>query len=158
MPIKQDSRSIAITTPLGADVLGLRSFSLQEQLSRLFQIEAELSSEDGEVDFDKVVGQNVTIRLQVGQKDTRYFNGIVSRMVQVSNQGSYSHYRATIVPWLWLLTRNSDCRVWVAAEEPAQGKTVPEIIEAVFKLLGFSDYKLSLTGTYPKREFIVQYR
>ncbi len=158
MPIKQDSRSIAITTPLGPDVLGLRSFSLQEHLSRLFQIEAELSSEDGEVDFDKVVGHNVTISMQVGQKDTRYFNGVVSRLVQVANQGSYSHYRATIVPWLWLLTRNSDCRVWVAAEEPAKGKTVPDIIEAVFKLRGFNDYKLSLSGTYPKREFIVQYR
>jgi type VI secretion system secreted protein VgrG len=85
MPIKQDSRSIAIATPLGPDVLGLRSFSLQEQISRLFQIEAELSSEDGEVDLDKVVGHNVSIRLQVGQQDTRYFNGIVSRLVQVSN-------------------------------------------------------------------------
>jgi type VI secretion system secreted protein VgrG len=158
MPIKQDSRSIAITTPLGPDVLGLRSFSVQEQIGRLFLIEAELSSENFEVDLDEVVGHNVTIRLQVGQKDTRYFNGVVSRLVQVASHGTYAHYRATIVPWLWLLTRNSDCRVWVAVEEPAKGKTVPEIIEAVFKLHGFNDYKLSLTGTYPKREFIVQYR
>ena len=31
------------------DVLALRSVSIQEQISRLFQIEAELSSENGEV-------------------------------------------------------------------------------------------------------------
>ena len=158
MPINQDSRSIAINTPLGANVVGLRAFSAQEQLSRLFQIEAELSSEDGDVDFDKLVGHNVTIRLQTSQTAPRYFNGIVSRLVQVANEGGYSHYRATIVPWLWLLTRTSDCRIWVAKEDPDSGQTVPQIIEAVFKMHGFNDYKLSLNGTYPKREFCVQYR
>ncbi len=35
---------------------------------------------------------------------------------------------------------------------------MPDIIEEVFKGHGFNDYKLSLTGTYPKREFCVQYR
>ena len=158
MPIKQDHRFIAISTALGPDVLALRSFSLQEQLSRPFQIEAELSSENGEVDLDKVVGFNVTLRLQIGANIPRYFNGFVSRLVQVANSGGHAHYRATIVPWLWFLTRTSDCRIWVAADEPSAGKTVPEIIEAVFQLHGFHDYKLSLTGTYPKREFCVQYR
>lgn len=158
MAIKQDSRSLAIKTPLGADALGLRSFSMQEQMSRMFQIEAELSSEDGKIDLDKVVGHDVTIRMNVGQQAKRYFHGFVSRMVQTANQGGYPHYRATIVPWLWFLTRTSDCRAWVTAEEPSQGKTVPDVIEAVFKLHGFSDYKLNLSGNYPKREFCVQYR
>ena len=158
MPIKQDHRFIAISTALGPDVLALRSFSLQEQLSRPFQIEAELSSENGEVDLDKVVGFEVTLRLQIGANVSRYFNGFVSRLVQVANSGGHAHYRATIVPWLWFLTRTSDCRIWVAADEPSAGKTVPEIIEAVFQLHGFHDYKLSLTGSYPKREFCVQYR
>ncbi len=90
-------------------------------MSRLFQIEAELSSEDGEIDFDKVVGHNVTLRLNWPDKDTRYFNGFVSRFVQVSNQGGYAHYRATMVPWLWFLTRTSDCRIWVAAD-PAENR------------------------------------
>ena len=158
MPIKQDHRFIAISTALGPDVLALRSFSLQEQISRPFQIEAELSSENGEVDLDKVVGFEVTLRLQIGANTPRYFNGFVSRLVQVANSGGHAHYRATIVPWLWFLTRTSDCRVWAAADEPSAGKTVPEIIEAVFQAHGFHDYKLSLTGAYPKREFCVQYR
>jgi type VI secretion system secreted protein VgrG len=158
MPIKQDNRLIAINTPLGADVLGLRSFSLQEELSHLFQIEAELSSDNGEVDLDKVIGQNVTLRLELAQKETRYFNGFVSRMVQVANRDAYFHYRATIVPWLWFLTRTSDCRIWVAAEDPDKGKSVPDIIEEVFKLHGFSDYELKLSGKHSKWEYCVQYR
>ncbi|HEY1790033.1 MAG TPA: type VI secretion system tip protein TssI/VgrG [Verrucomicrobiae bacterium] len=158
MPIKQDNRSIAIKTPLGPDVLGLRSMSIEEQLSRLFRIEAELSSENETVDLDQVVGHEVTIRINAGQNSKRFFHGFVSRMVQVAKQDQYARYRATIVPWLWFLTRTSDCRVWVAVEDPSQGKTVPDVIEALFKLRGFNNYKLSLSATYPKREFIVQYR
>ncbi len=142
---------IAITTAAGPNVLGLRSFTVQEQLSRLFQIEAELSSEDGGIDFDKVVGNPASIRLNVGQKDKRYFNGFVSRLVQVANQGDFAHYRATIVPWLWFLTRTSDCRIF-------QQKKVPDIIEAVFKGHSFKDYQLKLSGSYQPKEYCVQYR
>jgi type VI secretion system secreted protein VgrG len=158
MAIKQDNRAIAITTPLGPDVLSLRSISVEEQLSRLFQIEAEMSSEDEDIDLDQVVGHEVTIRIDIGQNSERYFHGFVSRMVQEAKQDQYARYRATIVPWLWFLTRTSDCRVWVAVEDPNQGQTVPDVIEAVFKNRGFNNYKLSLSATYPKREFIVQYR
>src|SRR5579871_2711850 len=118
MALKQDGRSIAIKTPLGADALGLRSFSVQEQLSRLFQIEAQLSSENGEVNFDDVIGHEVTIRLNLSDKSKRYFHGFVSRIVQEVNQSGYAQYRATIVPWLWFLTRTSDCRLW-AADQPS---------------------------------------
>ncbi len=151
MPLTQENRLIAISTALDEDVLALRSMSAQEQLGRLFQIQAELSSEDGAIDFDKVVGNNVTIRLDIGKDKERYFNGFVSRMAQVANQGAYAQYRATIVPWLWFLTRTADCRVF-------QSKSAPDIIEAVFKGHGFNDYKLNLSGTYAQREYCVQYR
>jgi type VI secretion system secreted protein VgrG len=151
MPIKQDNRSLAIKTALGPDVLAVRSIAVQEQISRLFQIEAELSSEDSGIDLDKVIGKDVTLRLNVAQKDKRYFAGIVSRLVQVANHGGHAHYRATIVPWLWFLTRTSDCYIF-------QDMTVPDIIEDVFKHFGFNDYKLKLSATYPKWEFCVQYR
>jgi len=151
MALKQDNRLVAIKTALGADVLALRSFTVQEQIGRLFQIEAELSSEDGEIDFDKVVGNSATIRLLVGQKQKRFFNGVVSRLVQVNSQTAYAHYRATIVPWLWFLTRTSDCRIFL-------GKSFPDIIEEVFKGHGFHDYQLKLSATHSPKEFCVQYR
>lgn len=138
-------------TALGADVVGVRTVAVQEHIGRPFQIEVELSSEDGNLKFDDVVGNNATIRLEIGQKETRYFNGFVSRFVQDANQGGFAHYRATLVPWLWFLTRTSDCRIF-------QQKKVPDIIEAVFKGHGFNDYKLSLSGSYEEREYCVQYR
>lgn len=151
MPLKQQNRLLAMETALGADVLAVRTVAVQEEISRLFQIEAELSSEDGCVAFDKVVGQNTTIRLEVAGGKTRYFNGFVSRFVQVANVGGHAHYRATIIPWLWFLTRTSDCRIF-------QKKSVPDIVEEVFKGHGFNDYKLKLSASYPPREYCVQYR
>src|SRR5690242_6651889 len=101
MSIAQEKRLLAISTALGTDVLAIRTLAVQEQISRLFQIEVELSSEDGEIKFDDVVGHEATIRLDVGPKQKRFFHGFITRMVQVSNQGSHAHYRASVVPWLW---------------------------------------------------------
>lgn len=149
--IKQESRLLAIKTSLGPDVLAVRTANIQEQISRLFEIDVELSSENGEIDLDKVVGHNATLRLDVGQKDKRYFNGFVNRMVQLGNHGGFARYRATVSPWLWLLTRTSDCRIY-------QDKSIPDIIEDVFKRRGFADYQLKLSATYSPREYCVQYR
>ena len=150
MPINQDNRMLGIKTALGAETLALGAFQLHEQISRLFQIEAELASED-DIDLDKVVGQKATIRLNIGDHEKRYFDGFLGRLVQVANEGHYTRYRATIVPWLWFLTRTSDCRIF-------QEKTAPQIIEEVFSDRGFNDYQLKLSATYPKREYCVQYR
>src|SRR2546421_11382792 len=109
MPIKQDSRLLGIKTPLGPDVLAVDSVTIEEEMSRLFHIEVDLISEEGKLDLDKVVGHDVTLRLDVGQKEKRYFHGFVSRMSQSGNEGGYSCYQAEIVPWLWFLTRTSDC-------------------------------------------------
>ena len=150
MPATQENRIAAIATGLGPDVLLLRSVSIQEQMGRMFQIEAELSCEKGEIVFDKVLGTNVTIRLQIGDKP-RYFNGFVSRFVQGSNEGGFTRYRAEVVPWLWFLTRTADCRIF-------QNKSVPDIIQQVFKDHGFTDFKLNLQNPPGPREYCVQYR
>jgi hypothetical protein len=58
MSVKHDHPLIVIGMRLADGGLGLRSFSLQEQLSYHFQIESELSGEKCEVDLDKVVDDN----------------------------------------------------------------------------------------------------
>jgi type VI secretion system secreted protein VgrG len=151
MAPKQDERLLSIKTALGPDVLSVRSISVRDQLSRMFEIEAQLSSVNADVDFDQVIGRNATLRLDIGQNDKRYFHGLINRLVQVANEGGYAHYRATIVPKLWILTRTSDCRIF-------QAKTVPEIVQQIFKDYGLDDYKLKLSSVYRKWEYCVQYR
>jgi len=81
----------------------------------------------------------------------RFFNGFVTEFAQTGYEERFHLYRATIRPWFWFLTRGSDCRIF-------QKKTVKEIFEAVVKGYGFNDYKLKLGGTYPTRDYCVQYR
>ena len=146
----QKNRLLAIDTQLGTDKLLLRSFSINEQLGRLFQMEVEMDSQDIGIKFEDIVGTSATVSLTLPNGQTRYFNGIVSRFSQ-EQQGSVPHYRATLSPWLWLLTRTTNCRIF-------QNEKVPDIIEAVFKAQGFSNYQLNLSGTYNPREYCVQYR
>jgi len=152
----QAARKLAIGVPsaLGEDKLILQSFRLTEEISRPFCCELTLYSEDTEIDYNKIVGENVTIRLEQGNGKTRYINGYVSRFVQGGDEGTDSAhtYSATVVPWLWLLTRSSDCCIY-------QDKTVPEIVKEVFADFGCSELvEMNLTATYPKREYTVQYR
>ena len=60
-------------------------------------------------------------------------------------------YRAEVVPWPWFLTRTTDCRIF-------QNQSTPDIIETIFEDFGFTDFALELKGSYPKREYCVQYR
>ena len=153
MPEKptQKNREVAIETPLGEDVLLLINFSGTEQLGRLFEYKLELASEDYQIKPENIIGQNVSIRLNLGDSGIRYFNGYVSHFTQLTSSGQLARYRATVVPWLWFLTRVADCRIF-------QGKTVPEIIEHIFRDRGFTDFEKGLSGTYRTWEYCVQYR
>lgn len=151
MPVTQRNRFLAVSTVLGEDQLLIKSMSLQEQLGRLFQIELDLRSEDRTIKFNDIVGTNATVRLKLPGGQVRYFNGYVSRFVQMQYQGRFAVYHATLVPWLWFLTRTSDCRIF-------QNKKVPDVIQEIFRVNHFSDYKLKLHGDYALWEYCVQYR
>ena len=155
----QSLRRIAIATPLGPDVLLVRRCSVREQMNRLFRIDLDLISKKHNLAFDDIIGQNATVRLELA-KQTRYFNGFVSRFVQTKSERSYAVYQATLVPWLWFLTRTSDCRIFQESmEEPPDEMTVPGIIKKVFKDFGFEDFRDDgLSETYRKWDFCVQYR
>jgi type VI secretion system secreted protein VgrG len=149
----QQHRQVAITTALGPDALVLNRFTVHERMNAPFDLQAELAAVDGSVDYNKIVGNKATIRLELGAKGTRYFNGYISRFVQTPACGGYARYQATIVPWLWLLARTADCRVF-------QRKSVPDIAEEVFgkDLFGSEFYELRTSDSYPARRYCVQYR
>jgi type VI secretion system secreted protein VgrG len=146
----QANRRLRIATPLGPDALLITALTGTEVVSTLFHLQAELLGRDEHADFDAIVGKNVTISIAAGGGD-RYLNGIVSRFVQRGTVGRHAHYRAEVVPWLWFLTRTTDCRIF-------QKKSVPDIAKQLFGEYGLTDYRFQLTGTYEPREYCVQYR
>jgi type VI secretion system secreted protein VgrG len=151
MKYTQANRLIAIDTPLGGDALLLRGFHGREAISRLFQFDLDLLSESRSVSFDDVVGKNVTLRISLADGSDRYWNGFVSRFSQGPFEQGLTQYHAVMVPWLWFLTRTADCRIF-------QNKKAPDIIQQIFKDLGFSEFKLQLYGDFVEREYCVQYR
>ena len=77
----QEARQVAISTPLGDDVLLFRRATIVENLGRMFQMEVDVFTEDKTINFADIVGQNVTIRIEQQDGNPRYFNGYVSRIV-----------------------------------------------------------------------------
>ena len=147
----QEFREVAVATPLGGDVLLLQRMSGQEEMGRLFTFELQLLSEDPQINFQDLLGQNMTVRVETMHGQTRYFNGFVSRFSQVGSLGRLTKYQATLVPWLWFLTRTADCHIF-------QNTSVPDIIEKIFSDFGFADVKNRLNGKYQPWEYCVQYR
>jgi type VI secretion system secreted protein VgrG len=158
MPYTQENRLIRISTPLGGDELLITGFRGSEEISRLFHFELSLLSHNHSIDFKTIIGGNVTVSILLDNGEERFFNGLVASFSQSSGNvhgerrgAVFSQYTATIVPWLWLLTKTSDLRIF-------QDKSAVDIIKQIFTEKGLSDYTDKLTGTYVRRTYCVQYR
>jgi type VI secretion system secreted protein VgrG len=135
--LKQDSRIGEFTTPLGKDVLVLVRFDGAEGLSELFEYRFECLSEDADLNFDGAIGQQCKLKLKMYEKE-REFNGILVEAQWLGVKDDYYSYRLVLRPWLWLLSRTTDCRIF-------QDKKAPDIIKEVFSDRGFTDYESKLT-------------
>ena len=134
-----------------SESLLLSRVSITEGLGQLFEFELELISVDHEIKLDDILGHGMTVRLETPAGETRYFNGIASRFSHTGSAGRYATYRATLRPWLWLLTRSAGCRIF-------QQESVPDIIKKVLGDHGFTEIDHALYGTYSPLEYCVQYR
>lgn len=144
-------RAVEVTTPLADDILLFSSMSASESLGRPFELHLELLSESESIDPNEILGRDFTVRLDAGEGEARYFHGLARSFRQVGTSGEYFSYQATVVPWVWFLTRSADCRIF-------QSMTAPEIIKEVFREHGFTDFEESLQGTYRTWDYCVQYR
>jgi len=147
----QAERRLSLTTPLGPDALLLTAFSGREELSRPFAYQMELLSEKDAIKGEEIIGKSVTWSVLMPDDSKRFFNGIVRRFSYKGTDDRLSRYRMEVVPWLWLLTRTTDCRIF-------QKKSVPDILALVFKDLGFTDFTPKLRATYDPMDYCVQYR
>jgi type VI secretion system secreted protein VgrG len=148
------AHAITLTSSLGTSLL-FANMTAKEELGRLFHYRIEMISKNVAVDLRQLLGTPMTVKLVSPQGYTRYFNGIVSEaeqggFVNVDNV-RYAVYKATVVPKPWLLGRTHDCRIY-------KSMSVPQIIRTVLSEIGYGDLKLSLSGSYPTRDYCVQYR
>src|SRR5262245_5582916 len=109
----QETRPMAVTTPLGKDVLLLAGFTGREAISQLFEFQLDLVAENTtDIAFDKILGQKVAIGLKLPGDKERHFSGICSRFSQGHRDEFFTHYRMEVVPQFWLLTRRVQSRIF----------------------------------------------
>jgi type VI secretion system secreted protein VgrG len=145
----QAHRPIAITTPLGKDVLLLTGIRGEETISQLFNFQVDLLAEaKNEIHFDRIIGQSATVEMRIANEERRYFNGLVKRFSQGARDETFVHFRAELVPKLWLLTKKVRSRIF-------QHLSVPEILRHVLSGL---DVTYDMSETYYQRDYCVQYR
>lgn len=158
--LSQAGRMGTLKTPLGEDVLVLKSFSGAEGVGELFEFHVEALSEQENVNFDQAIGQACTLRIKTYKDQERFFCGILTDAQWTGRDPEYfgdleKYYAYGLVlrPWFWLLAHRADCRIFL-------DKKVTEIIDEVFTKAGFSsgtDYRLP-NGSYDKIDYCVQYR
>lgn len=138
------------------DGMALMSATGYEELGRLFHFDLELVVNLDALGPADLVGKSITLEVNT-YADKRYFNGIVTRMGflggEYNDDGEPLHFKyfASLDPWLWQLTQTNDCRIF-------QNQTAKDIVEAVFRDSGMTDYEFRTQGTFPQREYCVQYR
>lgn len=129
----QASRVLKVKSPLGEDQLLPERMVIQEGVSQLFEINLSVRAKKEAVKPDELIGRLVDVSVEVQQCDgeegsgvRRPFNGLVTELHEGPpiTRGLRS-YAMTIRPQMWLLSRRSDCRIWM-------DKTVVEIAETLF--------------------------
>jgi type VI secretion system secreted protein VgrG len=150
--VTQANRTLQVHTALGEDALFVHAFAGEEGMSRPFRFQLELSAEAGtSPDAAALLGSPACVSLQLASGETRLVHGLISRFRRMSGGQVLDGYQAELVPWLWMLSLSTDCVVY-------QQLSVPEIVQAVFKEHGYTDFRLALTKSYAPREYCVQYR
>ncbi len=154
--ITQKGRVLEISTPLGEDFLLPWKMKAREEISGLFSIEMELLRQETNKDRlettvikpESILGKPVTISITLDGKERRYFSGIVNRFSQGGRSKEFSHYHATIVPHIWVLTQNFQSRIF-------QDMKVPDILLKVFEEFTVIP---EMRGDHKPRNYVVQYR
>ncbi|WP_250475594.1 type VI secretion system tip protein VgrG [Caballeronia sp. GAFFF1] len=147
---------VTVDTPLGDD-LRILAVRANAELGRMPRVELTLVSKRADIDFGRILGKRASVSLAVPGAKPRVFGGYVVGFRQTGMRGRLHVYEAAVRPWLWLLARRSNCRIF-------QNKTVEEIVKTVFadplyKGLETGEIKWKASArAHPPRVYCVQYR
>jgi type VI secretion system secreted protein VgrG len=126
------------------------SMQASERLGAPFVYEVELVSDEPKLSLADVLGEPLTVSVAL-EAQPRHYSGIVTSLQSLGVEGENFAYRVVLRPWLWLLSRTTNCRIF-------QELTAVDIIKQIFRDRGFSDFEERLTATYVPRPYVVQYR
>ncbi len=153
----QASRILKLISPLGEDQLLPERVTILEGVSSLFEIRVEARAKKPEVKPEELIGRLTDISVEVQQGDgeggvRRPFNGLVTELDEGPpiTRGLRS-YSLVLRPQMWLLSRRSDCRIWM-------DKTSIDIVETLFSEHGIPAPDVSgIVTPPPPQHYSVQW-
>lgn len=152
-PNSQENRLARLYTPLAENTLSLMSFSGLEAANEINNFTVKAVAVDGPVDLDALLGQPMRIEIDSIYGTTHHIHQAVyaARFLGKHDRGYV--YEFELRPWIWLLSRQSNSRIFPEG-------TVIDIIEAVMaEYAGFFQCPVDnrSTETFPIMEYTVQF-
>ncbi|MBJ7223501.1 MULTISPECIES: type VI secretion system Vgr family protein [unclassified Brenneria] len=149
----QNRRLVKLTTPLqGSQELLPDQVTGTEALSQLFNFNLALISQDAGIELKSLIGQPVLLELELAEGGTRPIHGYITRFSSNGSDGGLARYSATLSPWLWMLSRRYDSRLF-------QDQTVEQVVTQVFATYGaLPKFEFRLSKTLKPHSYITQYR
>ncbi len=150
----QADRVLRLVTPLGADQLLPERVTILEGVNHLFEIRIAARAKPEAVKPEDLIGRLVDVSLEVSRENgvRRPFNGLVTNL----NEGppitrGLRAYALVVRPQMWLLSRRSDCRIWM-------DKTAIDVVETLFAEHGIPAPDVSgIVSPPPPQHYSVQW-
>ena len=151
----RSTATMAMTSPLGTDILIPISLTAHEALSQPFNFEVVAVCQNGVIDPNSLLNNPACVILQDETgSPVRYFHGIVRSVTDEGTVRSdtavanYELYRLILVPRLWFLSQTTDCRVY-------EMKSAGDILNSMFTDASLTD--LSGPPSSVTRQYTIQY-
>lgn len=133
----------------------IRELTGREALSKLFSFHLLIVCFDVDgLDTKALLGASVSIVFEQGREEVRRVYGMIAEVDDhLETESEWRSYRLWIVPRAWRSTL-------VETQEVYLDVNVPDLVKQKLALVGLAgdDVEMRLTGTYPARELIVQYK
>ncbi|WP_431286630.1 type VI secretion system Vgr family protein [Roseateles chitinivorans] len=140
-----------LKTALPDETLRVHTCVSREGLSDAGDTTLTLLSERKDIQASELLGKPATLTIALRDDAPRFLSGYVTRFAQRGFEGKHCVYEMQLKPWLWLLSRTSDCRIF-------QELSVPDIVKQVFEDHPVARYEFKLLRPYRTWNYCVQYR
>lgn len=152
MPLPKSENFSFVVDGFSPKTLYVLRFAGDEGLSRLFEYQIDVVSEQADLDLENMLHKPAALTVH-GKNGDSSIQGIVARVEQRHGFHGYYFYQVTLAPKLWQLTRVHQNQIFL-------DQTLPQIIESLLQEGGLNadDYELRLMKDYPSWEYICQYR
>src|SRR5579885_2580378 len=144
-------RLLAITGSFPEGTFSVERLGGREALGQCFGFDVTLVSDVPDFDLSGLIGDTVSISVDRGEDEPRHIHGYVTHAARLGTFDRHARYTIHVSPWLFLLSGRVNNRVF-------QQQSVPDIAKSLFREHGFADFEDRLSGDYPARDFVVQYR